>query len=146
MNRAFRIAFVLYGSGWAAWRAEPSALPISTIYTISLDGESPKSVQVRVSGSPRVQLNPESDPQLSYLVRARAFQSQLTQIFRSIPISATKKLGECLAEPAPCGKGVRNLLCEAPSGPFRQKVPDTFSGPTADLLAQMSVQAAGHQR
>ncbi len=23
-------------------------------------------------------------------------------------------------------KGVRNLLCEAPSGPFRQKVPDTF--------------------
>ena len=25
------------------------------------------------------------------------------------------------------GKGVRNLLCEAPEGPFRQKVPDTFS-------------------
>ncbi|MEA1951355.1 MAG: 3-hydroxyacyl-CoA dehydrogenase NAD-binding domain-containing protein, partial [Planctomycetota bacterium] len=24
-------------------------------------------------------------------------------------------------------KGVRNLLCEAPEGPFRQKVPDTFS-------------------
>jgi phosphoribosylformylglycinamidine synthase subunit PurSL len=27
----------------------------------------------------------------------------------------------------PSGKGVRNLLCEAPEGPFRQKVPDTFS-------------------
>ena len=27
----------------------------------------------------------------------------------------------CLEE-----KGVRNLLCEAPSGPFRQKVPDPF--------------------
>jgi len=26
-------------------------------------------------------------------------------------------------------KGVRNLLCEAPSGPSRQKVPDTFFGP-----------------
>ena len=25
------------------------------------------------------------------------------------------------------GKGVRNLLCEAPERPFRQKVPDTFS-------------------
>jgi error-prone DNA polymerase len=25
------------------------------------------------------------------------------------------------------GKGVRNLLCEAPGGPFRQKVPDPFS-------------------
>ncbi|MBU4272429.1 MAG: oxidoreductase [Planctomycetes bacterium] len=25
------------------------------------------------------------------------------------------------------GKGVRNLLCEAPEGPSRQKVPDTFS-------------------
>src|SRR5437870_5341947 len=25
------------------------------------------------------------------------------------------------------GKGVRTLLCEAPSGPFRQKVPDPFS-------------------
>jgi hypothetical protein len=23
-------------------------------------------------------------------------------------------------------KGVRNLLCEAPSGPFRQKIPDPF--------------------
>ena len=29
---------------------------------------------------------------------------------------------------AGAGKGVRNLLCEAPEGPFRQKVPDTFSG------------------
>ncbi len=27
------------------------------------------------------------------------------------------------------GKGVRNLLCEAPSGPYRQKVPDPFSLP-----------------
>ncbi|MBU4270841.1 MAG: phosphoribosylformylglycinamidine synthase [Planctomycetes bacterium] len=29
----------------------------------------------------------------------------------------------------PLGKGVRNRLCEAPEGPFRQKVPDTFSEP-----------------
>ncbi len=35
------------------------------------------------------------------------------------------------AEAAHAGKGVRNLLCEAPEGPFRQKVPDTFSGPVA---------------
>jgi protein ImuB len=28
-------------------------------------------------------------------------------------------------------KGVRNLLCEAPAGPFRQKVPDPFSQPQA---------------
>ena len=27
------------------------------------------------------------------------------------------------------GKGVRDLLCGAPFGPFRQKVPDTFSSP-----------------
>jgi ATP-dependent Lhr-like helicase len=27
------------------------------------------------------------------------------------------------------GKGVRNLLCEAPFGPFQQKVPDPFSRP-----------------
>jgi ribosomal protein S18 acetylase RimI-like enzyme len=27
------------------------------------------------------------------------------------------------------GKGARHLLCEAPEGPFRQKVPDTFSLP-----------------
>ena len=31
--------------------------------------------------------------------------------------------------PLGLGKGVRNLLCEAPEGPFRQKVPDTFSEP-----------------
>jgi len=29
------------------------------------------------------------------------------------------------------GKGVRNLLCEAPGGPLRQKVPDTFFGSEA---------------
>jgi cytochrome c oxidase assembly protein subunit 15 len=32
-------------------------------------------------------------------------------------------------------KGVRNLLCEAPSGPFRQKVPDTFFGDDHALRA-----------
>ena len=32
-------------------------------------------------------------------------------------------------KPQGAGKGVRNLLCEAPFGPFRQKVPDTFSSP-----------------
>ena len=29
-------------------------------------------------------------------------------------------------------KGVRNLLCRAPEGPFRQKVPDTFFSPEGD--------------
>ena len=35
-------------------------------------------------------------------------------------------------------KGVRNLLCEAPSGPFQQKVPDTFFSDDAaeQVLAQ----------
>ena len=31
-------------------------------------------------------------------------------------------------------KGVRNLLCAAPSGPFRQKVPDTFFSGPIDLF------------
>jgi len=33
------------------------------------------------------------------------------------------------AKAAGTGKGVGDLLCEAPEGPFRQKVPDTFSCP-----------------
>ncbi|MBN2291866.1 MAG: hypothetical protein JXM70_05540 [Pirellulales bacterium] len=34
-------------------------------------------------------------------------------------------------------KGVRNLLCEAPEGPFRQKVPDTFSLPIAEGVPEL---------
>src|SRR5438270_10925056 len=33
-------------------------------------------------------------------------------------------------------KGVRHLLCEAPSGPFRQKVPDPFFAASARLHTQ----------
>ena len=36
------------------------------------------------------------------------------------------------------GKGVRNLLCEAPGGPFRQEVPDPFP-----LLVLFAAAAAG---
>ena len=32
------------------------------------------------------------------------------------------------------GKGVGSLLCEAPSGPFRQKTPDPFSSPSSSPL------------
>jgi AhpD family alkylhydroperoxidase len=59
------------------------------------------------------------------------------------------------------GKGVRNLLCKAPEGPFQQKVPDTFYDPTqetnkmaccesnhepAQPAAAMSGEAAGIQQ
>jgi len=35
-------------------------------------------------------------------------------------------------------KGVRNLLCEAPSGPFRQEVPDTFFRELHELRARLA--------
>ncbi len=38
----------------------------------------------------------------------------------------------------PFGKGVRNLLCEAPEGPFRQKVPDTFTKPLPFANAKLT--------
>jgi len=34
-------------------------------------------------------------------------------------------------------KGVRNLLCKAPVGPYRQKVPDTFSGNCCAVLGNV---------
>jgi hydroxymethylbilane synthase len=41
----------------------------------------------------------------------------------------------------PCGKGDRHLLCEAPEGPFRQKVPVTFSAGRERLLPQLCLAA-----
>jgi len=38
-----------------------------------------------------------------------------------------------------CEKGVRNLLCEAPSWPFRQKVPDTFFARSGFTLVELLV-------
>ena len=35
------------------------------------------------------------------------------------------------------GKGDRHLLCEAPEGPFRQKVPVTFSAGRAGTLLRL---------
>jgi phosphoribosylformylglycinamidine synthase len=37
----------------------------------------------------------------------------------------------------PAGKGVRNRLCEAPEGPQRQTVPDTFSIPPSLLISAL---------
>jgi serine/threonine protein kinase len=37
------------------------------------------------------------------------------------------------------GKGVRSILCEAPSGPFRQNAPDPFSGPFPALEALLGL-------
>ena len=85
MNRAFCIVLVLCGSGLTAMAVEPAARPVSSLYTLSRDtlsqeAASPKSLQVRVPWPPS-HLDPVSNPQADYLVRARAFQSQLNQIF-----------------------------------------------------------------
>ena len=64
----------------------------------------------------------ENDPQLAARVLAADFTG--TVLFCE---EARRRLLATGAGKG-AGKGVRNLLCEAPSGPFRQKVPDTFSG------------------
>ena len=40
-------------------------------------------------------------------------------------------------------KGVGNLFCEAPSGPFREKVPDTFSPPDTVTMDRFADDLAG---
>ncbi len=45
-----------------------------------------------------------------------------------------------LERPAALGKGVRNRLCEAPEGPFRQTVPDTFSQAGAEVSVVLDAQ------
>jgi hypothetical protein len=44
------------------------------------------------------------------------------------------ELGDWFKIAARAGKGVRNVLCEAPFGPFRQNVPDPFSGPKSSAF------------
>ena len=80
MNRGIFFAFILCGSGLTSTAAEPAALPIGNLYTISLDGQSPKSVQVTVPW-PANDNDPESNPRAPYLVRARDFQAQLIKLF-----------------------------------------------------------------
>jgi hypothetical protein len=60
---------------------ERSARPVSAQYAISLDGLTPKSTEVRVPW-PATDFDPVKNPQSPYLVRARAFQLLLTQVFR----------------------------------------------------------------
>ena len=60
--------------------AEPSARLSGISYTISLDGQSSKSVQVTIPW-PANENDPESNPKAPYLVRARDFQTQLTKLF-----------------------------------------------------------------
>ncbi|MBU4273442.1 MAG: sulfatase-like hydrolase/transferase [Planctomycetes bacterium] len=66
---------------------------------------------------------------------------------RGFPLGEHRRVGPCddslfgelvhvpwmirFPDAAGAGKGVRNRLCKAPSGPFRQTVPDTFSGAAA---------------
>lgn len=80
MNRAFFIVFILCGSGLTSTAAEPPARPSGILYTISLDGLSPKSVEVTIPW-PANSNDPESNPKSPYLVRARGFQTQLTRMF-----------------------------------------------------------------
>ena len=80
MNRVIFLVFTLCGSVSTATAAEPTALPSGISYTISLDGQSPKSVQVTIPW-PAKDNDPESNPKAPYLVRARDFQTQLTKLF-----------------------------------------------------------------
>lgn len=80
MNQAFYIVFILCGSGLTSTAAELSAVPTGISYTISLDGQSPKSVQVTIPW-PAKDNDPVSNPKAPYLVRARDFQTELTKLF-----------------------------------------------------------------
>jgi hypothetical protein len=80
MSRAFFLAFVFCSSGLTGMASEPASRPTGIVYTISLDGQSPKSVIVTVPW-PANDNDPESNPKAPYLVRARDFQTQLTKLF-----------------------------------------------------------------
>jgi len=80
MSRAFFLAFVFCLSGLTGMASEPASHPTGIAYTISLDGQSPKSVIVTVPW-PANDNDPESNPKAPYLVRARDFQTQLTKLF-----------------------------------------------------------------
>ena len=80
MSQAFFLAFVFCLSGFTGMASEPASRPTGTVYTISLDRQSPKSVIVTVPW-PANDNDPESNPKAPYLVRARDFQRQLTNLF-----------------------------------------------------------------
>ena len=80
MNRPLLIILVLCGGGYAATAAEPSARPAGVLYSISLDGQSPESVQVTIPWLAKDK-DPRTNPTAPYLVRARDFQTQLTKTF-----------------------------------------------------------------
>ena len=80
MRRAFFLAFVFFLSGLTGMASEPASRSTGIVYTISLDGQSPKSVIVTVPW-PANDNDPESNPKAPYLVRARDFQTQLTKLF-----------------------------------------------------------------
>ena len=80
MSQAFFLAFVFFLSGLTGMASEPASRPTGTVYTISLDGQSPKSVIVTVPW-PANDKDPESNPKALYLVRSRDFQTQLTKLF-----------------------------------------------------------------
>lgn len=80
MSRAFFFAFVFCSSGLTGMASEPASRLTGIVYTISLDGQSPKSVIVTVPW-PANDNDPESNPKAPYLVRARDFQTQLTKLF-----------------------------------------------------------------
>lgn len=80
MSQAFFLAFVFCLSGFTGMASESASRPIGAVYTISLDGQSPKSVIVTVPW-PANDKDPESNPNAPYLVRARDFQTQLTKLF-----------------------------------------------------------------
>ncbi len=80
MNRALLIGFTFCGSGLTTTAAELPALPGGSSYAISLDGQSPESVQVIVPW-PANDNDAILNPKAPYLVRARDFQTQLTKTF-----------------------------------------------------------------
>ena len=80
MSQAFFLAYVFCLSGLTGMASEPASRPTGVVYTISLEGQSPKSVIVTVPW-PANNNDPDSNPKAPYLVRARDFQTQLTKLF-----------------------------------------------------------------
>lgn len=80
MSQPFFLAFVFCLNALTGMASEPASRPTGIVYTISLDGQSPKSVIVTVPW-PANDNDPESNPKAPYLVRARDFQTQLTKLF-----------------------------------------------------------------
>ncbi|MBN1908966.1 MAG: protein kinase [Pirellulales bacterium] len=59
------------------------------------------------------------------------------------PLPGGDRLPRTLPHTDSSGKGARHLLCEAPEGPFRQKVPGTFSTGDDSTVANRKADTAG---